>query len=159
ITCLFVLETTGLERQVPTAGLAQVVKDRSTNASPGTIVHDEREETFGAFPGIRFEIDGKVMNNDAHRAVWVSSWHGYCYQIHVLGPKLLADDINKTLSDFCDRIQPIDGERVEHSAGFEPIADFESKRFGYRVELGGTEWAALKSFNAETASVEFLTQY
>ena len=60
---------------------------------------------------------------------------------------------------MCDRLHPIERDRLAHANGFDQATDFESPRFGYRVELGGTLWTHAQPAANNTIIAEYLAQY
>ena len=158
MSCFLIPEVVGVEASLITDGLVEAVKTRATSAAPGT-VHDQRDAPFNGFAGVRFEIDGLLAGQPAHRAIWVASKNGYCYQIQVLGPKRETSEINTALDEMCDRLRPIERDRLAHANGFDPATDFESPRFGYRVELGGTLWTHAQPAANNAIIAEYLAQY
>ena len=109
----------------------------------------------GSIKGIRFEADVALDGRRQHYAAWVAVRNGYAYQLLVFGDQSRASDVNQLQAKLLQNLRQIDPERIAHADAQQVVARYESKAYGYSIDLSGLGWMTWKAADTAFPGADF----
>ncbi len=155
ITFVIIPERLGVEKCPDMSRLSDISESRIKGHWGTLVTVNRREETYNGLTGLHLSGDPFVGGRATHQSVWITVKNGFVYQLLASGSKADAEKIDDALRDMCQRFQQVEPNLVAHSEGYDDVREFESKSFGYRIELPDTGWSSLAKPALEASGAEF----
>ena len=155
--CIFSIipERLGVERCPTLDKLVDLIQERIKKDGGESVTFSRQEETYHDLPGVLLKCDGFLNGRASHESRWIATRNGFLYQLRIAGPQSAAAEIDAVLQQMCPRFHQIEPELVVHSEGYDGAREFESKNFGYRIELPDTGWWSVAKQAFESQGIEF----
>lgn len=96
---------------------------------------DRKPVTLNGMAGAQLDFHAPIDRANLSYRFWVYSGNGYMYQL--IGHSLVADErrMRQVIEPMVSSFRQIDPKRVIQTPGFEPLARFQSPRYGYVIDL------------------------
>lgn len=155
IVVLISAEPLGAEIGVDSAGLSKVTQNELRARYDDIVFTLSKTETSNGISGIRYEATISAHGESLHASCWSAVHNGYGYQSIALGKAADSAAINAAGWEMSQRIHLIDPQRVAHVEGRTVINRFESKRFGYHVDLTNLGWLTATELTDDQPNLDF----
>jgi len=137
---ILIAEKGGVELDLDTRGLLEIVKANIRSRSNNVQFYFEREDVIDGIAGVRFEADATVQGRSLSFSHWVGAENGFFYQMMVWGAPADADRKTEAADRLFRLFHRIDPARIAHGDGIEAAGRYESNSLGYAVDLADMGW-------------------
>ncbi|HEX5471072.1 MAG TPA: tetratricopeptide repeat protein [Lacipirellulaceae bacterium] len=150
---LVIGEAVGIETKLDNASVADIVQAQIRGKSPSIKFSDQHAETCGGMEGTAFHAS--IVEQNMYWSNWCAWRNGYSYQVIVFGEASKSTEVDKTASALRKHVRQIEPNRVAHMKGLEIVDRYESKAFGYRIDLTNLGWMRSKAVEAAVPGSDF----
>jgi tetratricopeptide (TPR) repeat protein len=155
LTFMLLANRSGIENDIDNHKLAEMSQQLVLARAPDAQFSRTSPIMSNGLEGIRYGAELTANGMALHFCVWSASRQGYVYHLITSGPVAQRASIDAANAMFCARIQLIDPSRVAHVDDSKLIGHYESKSFGYRVELTGAPWQRISDLTEIDPLAEF----
>lgn len=158
ILLLLAGEAVGVEFKPDVELLVKLSKAKLLAISPQAVFANEKEETIGGIHGHTFEASMMSPEGSQYWLIWVGTRNGYNYELALAGSPFNSLEISDAARDLRRGIRQIDPNRIAHKPPSEIITKYQSKAFGYDVDLTGLGWVKMTSAGSQLSTAEVCAQ-
>ncbi len=141
--------------EFPTDGLAEIVTSALKSKAKNVNFISREPRMLNGMDGLVLITDAKVANLDVTFVHWVYSHNGFLYQLILWGDQRVAsrEQILEQAESVFAGFEQVDSRQIAITEG-EPLTEFRSDRFGYRLETPRDGWDTWPDVRSDLPSAE-----
>jgi len=121
----------------------------------GMRISDEQPLTVNGIAGTRYVCRGHREGVSVYGTFWTGYLNGYLYHIVAVGQEGDTSVVQTVHQSLVETATPIDATRIAHTSEEELVPPYESKAFGYRVDLRDLGWLKPQSGTLRIPGADF----
>lgn len=155
LALILTAEPLGVEFNADLSGLAKIAKNRLLGVYPSVVFTPEIEDTRNGIKGVTFEASALSPQGSKYWLLWVGTHNGFNYEFAVIGTTTNMLEASDASRDFLNHLRQIEPTRVAHTPPSHIATRYESKEFGYELDLTDLGWIKGKASATHTAAVDY----
>lgn len=147
-------EKLGASVDLSTRGLVDLTKSQLASAAESVRVLREDPLKINGLDGILVESEARVQIHNIFYSKWCCATNGYAYQLVAYGPAVSKDKIHRESQILFTNFSLIDSKRIA-SLGRAFTNDFNSRSYGYSVQVSNSAWHTFQNASVTVPDAEF----
>jgi tetratricopeptide (TPR) repeat protein/transglutaminase-like putative cysteine protease len=135
-----IAEQLGADVEVETDALLEVIKSRIFAGYDDVEFDEPTPQSVAGIKGVSINVTYTEGAADHRRSMWIGTQGGFLFQLITTGRAKHADRLDERHRQMLAGFRVIDQGAMVYSQGRSPIAKFESKDYGYEIDLSGASW-------------------
>ncbi len=137
---MLIAERGGVDMEMTTEDLLEVSQASLKSNAEDLDIGKPEVVRINGLDGLQYRSDAVVGGKKLSYVHWVSSVNGYLYQQVAFAERKNNEILISESKELFANFQQIEPDKVCYSVGADPFGRYESKQFGYALDLRNASW-------------------